>query len=43
MIGDKPYKNLRDITDIAFGTKNKNSPELLKRIYENLEKNNRFF
>ena len=38
MIGDKPYKSSRDITDIAFGTKNANPPEVLKRIYENLEK-----
>ena len=37
MIGDKPYKNSRDITDIAFGTKNINPPLLLERIYENLK------
>ena len=38
MIGDKPYKDSRDITDIAFGTRNINPPLLLERIYENLEK-----
>ena len=38
MIGDKPYKSSREITDVVFGTKNTNPPELLKRIYENLEK-----
>ena len=38
MIGDKPYKKSRDISDIAFGTKNINPPMLLERIYENLEK-----
>jgi len=38
MIGDKPYKNSRDISDIAFGTKNINPPMLLEKIYENLEK-----
>ena len=37
MIGDKPYKNSRDITDIAFGTKNIKPPLLLERIFENLE------
>ena len=37
MIGDKPYKNSRDISDIAFGTRNTNPPLLLERIYENLK------
>ena len=37
MIGDKPYKNSRDISDVAFGTRNVNPPLLLERIYENLE------
>ncbi|ORX51118.1 hypothetical protein BCR36DRAFT_268170, partial [Piromyces finnis] len=37
MIGDIPYKNTKDISDIAFGTNNYNPPLLLERIYKNLE------
>jgi len=32
MIGDKPYKDSHDITDIAFGTRNINPPLLLEHF-----------
>ncbi|ORX41321.1 hypothetical protein BCR36DRAFT_375406 [Piromyces finnis] len=37
MIGDMPYKNTRDISDIAFGTRNCDPPLLLESLYKNLE------
>ncbi|ORX59265.1 DNA glycosylase, partial [Piromyces finnis] len=37
MIGDMPYKNIRDVSDIDFGTRNSSPPLLLERIYKNLE------
>ena len=39
LIGDMPYENRNDLSDIAFATNNAYPTELLKRIYVQLEDN----